>query len=51
MTTYYVDGANGNDNNNGQSLAQAWQTIAKANAVLEAGDTLQIKGGGLRCDY
>lgn len=30
--TYYVDGTNGNDSNNGTSELTPWQTIAKINA-------------------
>ena len=43
--TYYVDGTNGNDANNGKSLAASFKTIAKALAVLAAGDTVLIRKG------
>jgi hypothetical protein len=35
----------GNDNNDGQSLGTAWQTLAHATANLSAGDTLYIEPG------
>ena len=41
---YYVS-PSGNDANNGTSVSSAWRTIAKANAVLRAGDTLYMRGG------
>lgn len=45
QTTYYVDINNGNDNNVGTDLTNAWKTIHKANQTLEAGDTVYIRGG------
>ena len=30
--TYYVDATNGNNSNNGLSMSNAWNTIAKVNA-------------------
>ena len=42
---YYVDGAAGNDNSNGLSLATAWKTIHKANQTLMPGDTVFIRVG------
>ncbi len=49
-TTYYVDGPGGNgpgglDSNDGSSLNTAWATIGKANSMLHAGDTVNIRGG------
>jgi len=45
-TTYYVDGAGGNDSNSGTSEAEPWATISRANALdLEPGDRLLFKGG------
>ena len=41
---YYVS-PSGNDANNGTSVSSAWRTIAKANGVLRAGDTLYMRGG------
>ena len=41
---YYVS-PSGNDANNGTSVSSAWRTIAKANGVLRAGDTLHMRGG------
>jgi len=45
QTAYYLDGANGNDLNNGRSLDAAWKTFAKANVNLGAGDTVYVRGG------
>jgi hypothetical protein len=42
---YYVDGAQGNDQNNGQTLATAWKTIQKSFDAAVAGSTVMIKGG------
>jgi len=44
-TNYYVDSTNGNDANDGRSTANAWKTIAKANAALVAGDTAYLMNG------
>lgn len=41
--TYYV--ANSGDDGDPGSLARPWRTIAKANATLEPGDTVLIRGG------
>lgn len=41
--TYYV-ATNGNDSNSG-TISQPWRTIGKANSTLQAGDTVQIRGG------
>lgn len=42
--TYYIDCSNGNDTNNGTSVASAWKTISKANtAPLNPGDKLLFK--------
>ena len=41
---YYVS-PSGNDANNGTSVSSAWRTIAKANGLLRAGDTLYMRGG------
>lgn len=46
--TYYVDGANGNDSNAGNSVAAPWRTISKAMTTVLAGDTILIKGGVYR---
>lgn len=43
--TYYVDGINGNNNNNGLSEQTAWKTIGNANRLLQAGDLVYIKNG------
>ncbi len=47
-TTYYVDGENGNDANNGLSQPAAWKTLAKASTVYQGGDTLNIHPGEYR---
>jgi hypothetical protein len=41
---YYVDGRYGSDSESGSSSAP-WKTIARANNVLKAGDTVYIKAG------
>ena len=43
-STYYINGANGNDANPGSPSAP-WKTIGKANNTLKAGDTVYIKKG------
>ncbi len=43
-TVYYVS-ETGDDNNSGTSSSTPWQTIAKANATLQAGDTVEIMAG------
>ncbi len=43
MAIYYIDGDNGNDNNNGTSPETAWRTFSKAFSVLSAGDILYVK--------
>jgi hypothetical protein len=42
--SYYVS-PNGNDTASGTSVASPWRTIAKANGLLRAGDTLYLRGG------
>lgn len=42
--SFYVDGTNGNDNNNG-SLAHPWKTIQKSFDNAIAGSTVFIRGG------
>jgi hypothetical protein len=42
---YYVDGAQGNDQNDGLSLTTAWKTIQKSFDAAVAGSTVMIKGG------
>jgi hypothetical protein len=44
-TVYYVDGVQGNDQNDGLSLAKAWKTIQKSFDAAVAGSTVMIKGG------
>ncbi len=41
---YYVS-VDGNDANNGLSLSTPWKTIIKAARTLQAGDTVNIRGG------
>ena len=43
--SFYVDGTNGNDANNGTSLATAWKTIQKSFDNATAGSVVYIKGG------
>lgn len=43
--SYYVDGANGCDENAGTSIEGAWKTLDRANAALEPGDTCIVRGG------
>jgi hypothetical protein len=40
--TYYVDGVNGNDNNNCQSATSACQTISHAISLAVSGDTIMV---------
>ena len=42
---FYVDGATGNDGNDGLTTGAAWATIGKANSTLVAGDTVNILAG------
>ena len=44
-TVYYVNGASGNDTNDGLTLATAWKTIQKSFNTAGAGSTVMIKGG------
>ena len=43
-TEYFV-APDGNDSNSGQTVALPWRTLAHALPRLEAGDTLQVRGG------
>ncbi|MBO9205472.1 MULTISPECIES: right-handed parallel beta-helix repeat-containing protein [Niastella] len=45
LPAYYVDGAGGNDKNDGLTLATAWKTIQKSFDAAVAGSTVMIKGG------
>ena len=51
QTTYFVDAANGNDNNNGTSSSMAWKTISKINRstfnTLQGSVTIAFKKGGI----
>lgn len=42
---FFVDGINGNDNNNGTSLTSPWKTIQKAFNNAKPGSTVFIRGG------
>ena len=46
---YYVDSANGNDNNSGTLPDEAWQTLSKANTARTygPGDRLLLKAGSV----
>jgi len=46
--TYYVDGTNGDNSNNGLTPATAWRTIAYANDMHSGGDTVYIMPGLLQ---
>jgi hypothetical protein len=43
--TYYVDGTNGKDTNNGTTATTAFKTIAKSLELIAAGDTVLIRKG------
>jgi hypothetical protein len=43
--TYHVNAQLGSDDNDGQSSALAWRTIAKANDAVQPGDTVLIYSG------
>lgn len=45
IRTYYVDGATGNDLNDGLSLAMAWKTIQQSFNAAKPGTTVVIRGG------
>jgi hypothetical protein len=45
VQVYYVDGAQGNDQNDGKTLTTAWKTIQKSFDAAVAGSTVMIKGG------
>lgn len=45
QTLYFVDHANGNDNNGGTTLATAWKTIQKACNAATPNSVVQIRGG------
>ena len=41
---YYINSTYGNDSDSG-TINEPWQTLAKANTTLQAGDTVYIRGG------
>jgi hypothetical protein len=43
-TTYYVNAQTGADTNSGTSASAPWKTIAEANGVVQAGDTVVLSG-------
>ncbi|TZF85504.1 T9SS type A sorting domain-containing protein (plasmid) [Pedobacter sp. BS3] len=46
--TYYIDSNDGNDNNDGLSIATAWKSLARVNSsVFKPGSKLLFKGGGI----
>lgn len=46
-TSFFVDGASGNDLNDGRTPAKAWRSIAKVNTItLRPGDKVLFKRGG-----
>jgi hypothetical protein len=48
--TYYVDGINGNDTNNGTSTVTAWKTIARVNTALTNNTILPGNVVRFRCN-
>src|SRR5258705_7246976 len=44
LRTLYVDGTTGDDARSGLSAADAWRTLAKANAAVQAGDLVVMSG-------
>jgi hypothetical protein len=42
MTTYYVDGNNGNDSGDG-STTRPWKTLNKANSSIKSGDEVRVR--------
>lgn len=42
---WYVDGVNGNDINSGVSTSSAFRTLAAADAVVQPGQTVMVRGG------
>lgn len=43
--TYYLDATRGDDANDGRTVEKAWKSLAKANAALQPGDTVFLRGG------
>jgi hypothetical protein len=43
--TYYIDGTQGSDSNNGTSAGTSFKTIAKSISLVAAGDTVLIRKG------
>jgi hypothetical protein len=51
-TNYYVDASDGNDSNNGTSLATPWQTLEKvSNSAFSPGDSILFKRGEMWRGY
>lgn len=44
-TTYYVDGAKGDDSRDGRSISSCFATIQKAADIVQAGDTVVVQPG------
>ncbi|SDO22637.1 Fibronectin type III domain-containing protein [Paenibacillus sp. yr247] len=47
-TSYYVDGTNGNDANDGLTIGAALKTIQAAATVAQSGDTVYVRAGVYR---
>jgi parallel beta-helix repeat protein len=45
--TYYVDAANGRDDNSGTDPGQAWQTLNRVRSSMRSGDTVLLRRGAL----
>lgn len=43
MTTYYVDGAGGNDSTGNGTSSNPWKTLGKGYSTMNAGDTLRVR--------
>lgn len=48
LSTFYVDGDNGSDSNNGTALGSSFATIQAGADAAQAGDTVLIRGGTYR---
>ena len=44
LRVFYVDAVNGDDTRTGTALSDAWRTLARANALVVAGDLVYMRG-------